>query len=95
MDKQAETQTVSPVWIVTPGDAGDGWMRGFSLYADGAPEIACVTHAQRSGYREAAKADAACQVIDHMAADGAGNAEFDVFLSSIEDDHYWIRTGCS
>ena len=95
MDKQAETQTVSPVWIVAPeNEEGDGWMRGFSLYADGAPEIACITHAQRTGYREAAKADAACQVIDHMAENGSDASEFDAFLYGIESDHEWIRTGC-
>ena len=95
MGKQVDTQTVAPVWIVAVDDDGaDGWLKGFRMYADGAPEIACTTHAQRSGYRDAMNADAACQVIDVMAANGKGDAEFDVFLSSIEDDHYWIRTGC-
>lgn len=96
MGKQVNVQTAAPVWIVAvDDDGGDGWLKGFRMYADGAPEIACTTHAQRSGYRDAMNADAACQVIDVMAANGKGDTEFDVFLSSIEDDHYWIRTGCS
>lgn len=92
MGKQVNVQTAAPVWIVDD-DGGDGWLKGFRMYADGAPEIACTTHAQRSGYRDAMNADAACQVIDVMAANGKGDAEFDVFLSSIEDDYEDIRRG--
>lgn len=93
MGKQTNVQ-VAPVWIVAvDDDGGDGWLKGFRMYADGAPEIACTTHAQRSGYRDAMNADAACQVIDVMAANGKGDAEFDVFLSSIEDDYEDIRRG--
>ncbi len=32
--------------------------------------------------------------IDHMATQGASAEDFDVFLSSIEDDYEWIRRGC-
>ena len=95
MGKQVDVQTVAPVWIVTPEEAEHSdWMKGFALYAEGKSDSACANHAQRSGYRDAMNADAACQVIDVMASNGKGDAEFDVFLSSIEDDHYWIRTGC-
>ena len=92
MGKQVETQTVAPVRIVAVED--DGWLKGFRMYALGAPEIACVTHAQRTGYRDAMNADAACQVIDTMAANGGNAGDFDVFLGSIEEDHEWIRTVC-
>ena len=90
-----QTDTIKQVWIVTPEDTEHGdWLKGFALYAQGASDLACTNHAQRTGFFDAIKADAACQVIDTMAANGGDASDFDAFLHGIESDHEWIRTGC-
>jgi hypothetical protein len=70
------------------------WQIGFNLYAAGRPDSDCANHAQITGWYDACSADAACQTMDHMAAEGQTAEDFDVFLLSIEDDHEWIRRGC-
>ncbi len=95
MGKQIDTQTVAPVWIVGSDEAEHSdWLKGFALYAEGKSDSRCANHAQVVGWYAACTADAACQTIDHMAAEGQTAEDFDLFLSSIEDDYDWIRTGC-
>ena len=70
------------------------WQKGFDLYLAGAADSACENYDQVLGWYDACAAEAACSTIDHMAAEGQTAEDFDVFLSSIEDDHEWIRRGC-
>ncbi len=70
------------------------WLKGFALYAAGYADSRCDNYAQVVGWYDACSAEAACRTMDYMAAAGATSEELDVFLSSIEDDYDWIRTGC-
>lgn len=87
------TMTKVPISILTLPVKSD-WQIGFDLYAAGYSDSRCDNYAQVVGWYAACTADAACQTIDHMAAEGQTAEDFDVFLSSIEDDHEWIRRGC-
>ena len=89
-----QTDTQSMVWVVAPTSPKSDYMTGFALYAAGHSDSRCKNHAQLDGWYAALHADAACQTIDVMASDGKDAGEFDVFLSSIEDDYEWIRRGC-
>jgi hypothetical protein len=70
------------------------WYEGFKKFADGRNWTACTTGQQLLGWTAAQRGQAACQVMDSMAEAGADGQDMDVFLSSIEDDHEWIRRGC-
>lgn len=70
------------------------WQVGFDLYVAGAADSACGNYEQVLGWYAACSAEAACRVMDEMAASGKNPEDFDDFLSSIEDDYEWIRLGC-
>ncbi len=86
-----QTQAAPLTWIVAPKS---DYQIGFDLYAAGHADSACANHDQVTGWYDACAAEAACSTIDHMATQGASAEDFDVFLSSIEDDYEWIRRGC-
>ena len=92
MSKQVDTQTVAPVWIVTPEEAEHSdWLKGFALYADGKSDSACANHAQRTGFFDAIRAESASKHIAVLADCGMTPEEMDC---AIEDDYALIRTGC-
>ena len=92
MGKQVDTQTVAPVWIVTPEEAEHSdWLKGFALYAQGVSDSACANHAQRTGFFDAIRAESASKYIAVLADCGMTPEEMDC---AIEDDYAWIRTGC-
>jgi len=71
-----------------------GWYEGFRKFAAGDGWQRCHTAAELSGWLAAQAGQAACGTLDAMAQAGADGHDMDVFLSSIEDDHEWIRRGC-
>ena len=92
MGKQVDTQTVAPVWIVTPEEAEHSdWLKGFALYAEGKSDSACANHAQRTGFFDAIKAESASKHIAVLAEFGATPEQMDY---AIEDDYEFIRRGC-
>lgn len=91
MGKQVDTQTVAPVWIVTPEEAEHSdWLKGFALYAEGKSDSACANHAQRTGFFDAIKAESASKHIAVLADCGMTAEEMDY---AIEDDYEDIRRG--
>lgn len=70
------------------------WYEGFRKFAEGRNFTSCHTAAELSGWLAAQAGQAACEVMDTMATAGADGHKMDDFLSSIEDDHEWIRRGC-
>jgi hypothetical protein len=92
MGKQVDTQTVAPVWIVTPEEAEHSdWLKGFALYAEGKSDSACANHAQRTGFFDAIKAESASVHLAVLADCGMTAEQMDC---AIEDDYEWIRRGC-
>jgi len=91
MGKQVDTQTVAPVWIVTPEEAEHSdWLKGFALYADGKSDSACANHAQRTGFFDAIRAESASKHIAVLADCGMTPEQMDY---AIEDDYEDIRRG--
>ena len=91
MGKQVDTQTVAPVWIVTPEEAEHSdWLKGFALYAEGKSDSACANHAQRTGFFDAIKAESASKYIAVLADCGMTAEQMDY---AIEDDYEDIRRG--
>ena len=91
MGKQVDTQTVAPVWIVTPEEAEHSdWLTGFRLYAEGKSDSACANHAQRTGFFDAIKAESASKHIAVLADCGMTAEQMDY---AIEDDYEDIRRG--
>ena len=92
MGKQVDTQTVAPVWIVTPEEAEHSdWLKGFALYAEGKSDSACANHAQRTGFFDAIRAESASKHIAVLADCGMTAEQMDY---ASEDVYAWIRTGC-
>lgn len=79
------------------------YISGWNTYVGGHPLDVCETEAARRGWWAANASEAACLVVDYLAATGQA-ADIDAFVDSlrqhyrpepgIEDDYEWIRRGC-